>query len=85
MTGLTPRAVFAVTQASEKTGADMHDAMTIVCTNGATISASGVGAVPDHGFKVVGTWVFGTEGMLSYSGLAGSDNVKLSAEVRARV
>lgn len=38
VTGLTPRAVFAVTQASETTGADMHDAMTIVCTNGATIS-----------------------------------------------
>ena len=41
--------------------------------------------MPDHGFKVVGTWVFGTEGMMSYSGLAGSDNVKLSAEVRVRV
>ena len=37
------------------------------------------GAVPDLGFKVVGTWVFGTQGMLSYCGLAGSDNVQVSA------
>ena len=58
-------------------GADLYDAVTITCTNGATISATGVGACPDKGFKVVGNWLFGTAGMLSYSGLAGSDNVQL--------
>ena len=57
--------------------------MTITCTNGATISASGVGACPDKGFKVVGNWIFGTEGMMSYCGLAGSDNVKISSEEAA--
>lgn len=80
VTNLTPKAVFAVTQASEKTGADLYDAITITCTNGATISVAGVGACPDKGFKVLGNWIFGTEGMMSYSGLAGSDNVKISAE-----
>jgi len=83
VTGLTPKAVFAVSQASEKTGADLYDALTITCTNGATISVSGVGACPDKGFKVVGNWIFGTEGMLSFCGLAGSDNVKISAEEMA--
>ena len=62
---------------SAATGADLYDAVTITCTNGATISATGVGACPDKGFKVVGNWLFGTAGMLSYSGLAGSDNVQL--------
>lgn len=31
--------------------------------------------MPDHGHKVVSNWIFGTTGVLSYSALAGSDNV----------
>jgi len=79
VTGLTPRAVFAVLVNSETSGADLYDAVTVTCTNGATISASGVGSCPDKGFKVVGKWIFGTKGMLSYCGLAGSDNVNVTA------
>jgi hypothetical protein len=41
--------------------------------------ASGVGACPDMGSKVVSNWLFGTEGMLSYGGAAGSDNVENDA------
>ena len=77
VTQLTPKTVYAVLSKSAATGADLYDAVTITCTNGATISATGVGACPDKGFKVVGNWLFGTAGMLSYSGLAGSDNVQL--------
>lgn len=75
VTGLTPACVYAVSTASEVTGADLYNAVTVTCTNGCTISASGVGTCPDKGFKVVGNWLFGSEGMLSYCGLAGSDNV----------
>jgi len=77
VTGLTPKSVFAVSTASKVTGADLWDGVTITCTNGCTIMASGVGACPDHGFKVVGNWLFGSDGMLSYCGLAGSDNVNV--------
>uniref|UniRef100_A0A7S4K568 Gfo/Idh/MocA-like oxidoreductase N-terminal domain-containing protein n=1 Tax=Odontella aurita TaxID=265563 RepID=A0A7S4K568_9STRA len=76
VTGLTPSSVFAKSTKSETTGADLFDAAIITCTNGCTISASGVGTCPDGGFKVVGNWIFGTGGMLSYCGLAGSDNVQ---------
>jgi len=79
VTGLTPARVYAVSTKSAHTGADLYNALTITCTNGCTISASGAGACPDHGFKVVGNWVFGSEGMLSYSGFAGSDNVNVDA------
>lgn len=37
---------------SEVTGADIYDSLTITCTCGAVISASGVGTCPDGGFKV---------------------------------
>ena len=77
VTGLTPSTVYAVCTKSATTGADLYDSVVITCTSGATISASGVGACPDKGFKVVGNWLFGTQGMLSYCGLAGSDNVQL--------
>lgn len=63
-TGLTPAKVYSVHTNSKVTGADVYDSIVITCTNGATISASGVGAIPDQGFKVVGNWIFGTEGML---------------------
>lgn len=77
VTGLVPKTVYAVCRSSERTGADLFDAVTVTCTNGATISASGVGSCPDQGFKVISNWLFGTKGMLNYSGLAGSDNVKI--------
>lgn len=76
VTGLTPMRVYAVCTASKVTGADLFDALVVTCTNGATISASGVGSCPDNGSKVVGNWVFGSEGMLTYGGAAGSDNVE---------
>lgn len=79
VTGLTPKRVYAVSSSSKHTGADLYDAVTITCTNGCTINASGVGTCPDKGFKVVGNWLFGTEGMMSYCGLAGSDNVQREA------
>lgn len=75
VTGLTPKKVYAVCSNSQTTGADVYDSIVITCTNGCTISASGVGAIPNHGFKVVGNWLFGTEGMLQYSGMAGGDNI----------
>ena len=79
VSGLTPKSVFAVCDTSKVTGADLFDAVIIKCTNGCTISASGVGAAPDNGAKVVGNWLFGDKGMLSYGGLAGSDNVENDA------
>ena len=41
VTGLTPLRVYAVCGKSKTSGADIHDALTITCTNGATISATG--------------------------------------------
>ena len=73
VTGLTPATVFAAAVHSESTGADIHDALTLTCTNGAVIAVCGAGTAPDAGFKVVANWVFGTRGMLHYGGLAGSD------------
>jgi hypothetical protein len=74
-TGLTPYCVYASVQFSEDTtGADMYESITITCEDGATINVSGVGGIPDAGFKVVGNWIFGTQGMLDYSGLAGSSS-----------
>ena len=73
VTGLTPKLVYCSSTVSEKTGADLYNAVVITCTNGCTINASGVGVCPDQGFKVVGNWLFGTEGMMSYNCM-GSDN-----------
>ena len=83
VTGLVPKRVYAVSTASEATGADLFDALVVTCTNGCTINASGVGACPDTGAKVVGNWLFGSAGMLSYSGMAGSDNVENEAAAAA--
>ena len=80
VTGLTPKTVYCVSTESEKTGADLYNACVITRTNGCTINASGVGSCPDKGFKVVGNWIFGTGGMMSYNGLAGSDNVQIDED-----
>ena len=79
VTGLTPVSVYCVASSSSVTGADLFDAVVVTCEGGCTISASGVGVCPDIGSKVVGNWLFGTEGMLSYGGAAGSDNVENAA------
>jgi hypothetical protein len=76
VTGLTPAKVYCAMNFSDNTGADIYNSAVITCTNGATISLSGIGVIPDHGFKVVGNWVFGSEGMLSCNDLCantGSD------------
>ena len=67
--------VYAAAVHSEVTGADTHDALVVTCSNGALLQASGVGTCPDGGFKVVSNWIFGSEGMLYFGGLAGSDGV----------
>lgn len=70
VTGLIPKMVYCSSTASEKTGADLYNAVVITCTNGCTINASGVGSCPDGGFKIAGNWLFGTKGMMSYNCLA---------------
>ena len=79
VTGLTPERVFAFSGASEVTGADLYDAVTIRCTNGATVTVSGVGNMPGSA-KIVHNTIFGTEGMLTYSGYAYGDNAGPDAQ-----
>eukprot|EP00962_Isochrysis_galbana_P045934 scaffold18283_cov91-Isochrysis_galbana.AAC.1 len=52
VTGLTPATVYAAACHSATTGADLHESLTVTCTCGAIISATGVGACPDAGFKL---------------------------------
>jgi predicted dehydrogenase len=61
VTGLTPTKVYAVCGKSKTSGADIHDALVVTCTNGATISATGVGTSAGSA-KLCGNWIFGTEG-----------------------
>ena len=75
VTELTPKTVYCSSTVSEKTGADLYNAVVVTCTNGCTINASGVGTCPDNGFKIVGNWLFGTEGMMSYNGFIGDIQV----------
>lgn len=67
VTGLTPKSVFCHMGYSEKSGADMYNSATIRCTSGATISVQGVGNIPGSN-KKVDNKIFGTEGILTYSG-----------------
>ncbi|KAK3270921.1 hypothetical protein CYMTET_20705 [Cymbomonas tetramitiformis] len=69
VSGLTPTSVFAFAKGSEITGADMYDAVTILCTNGATVSVSGVAAIPGTS-KHIDNRIIGSEGMISYCGRA---------------
>jgi len=75
VTGLTPKSVFCHMVYSDKTGADVYDSATIRCTNGATISVQGAGDIAGP-CKKVENKIFGTEGMLMFSG-----DVDESAEV----
>lgn len=67
VTGLTPKNVFCHMCYSEKTGADVYDSATILCTSGATISVQGIGDIAGP-CKKVDNKIFGTEGMLLFSG-----------------
>ena len=46
VTGLTPAEVFSFNGKGTRTQADMYDACSILCTNGATVSVSGVASIP---------------------------------------
>merc|ERR1712032_33406 len=67
VTGLTPKSVFCHMGYSEKTGADIYDSATVRCTSGATISVQGIGDIAGP-CKKVDNKIFGTEGMLLFSG-----------------
>eukprot|EP01047_Picozoa_sp_COSAG01_P076234 COSAG01_NODE_13324_length_1601_cov_1.193742_1_plen_194_part_00 len=68
VSGLTPAKVFSFNGKGTKTPADMFDAASILCTNGATISVSGVAAIPGND-KIIENRLVGTEGILSYCGV----------------
>lgn len=67
VSGLKPESVFCFMGKSDKTSADVYDAATITCTNGATVSVSAVGVIPGKA-KWVQNRLFGLEGTLTYNG-----------------
>jgi len=67
VSGLTPAKVFSFNGMSSKTSADMYDAVSVLCTNGATISLSGVASIPGTS-KFIDNRLVGTEGTLTYHG-----------------
>jgi len=78
VTQLDPVEVFCFMALSETSGADIYDAATIRCANGAIISVSGSATLPVQAAvegdvttatKQIDNKVFGTEGCLLYSGL----------------
>ena len=72
VTNLVPTTVYAEMSHSECTGADLFDCAIVRCTNGATINVQGVASLPfegyEHSSKQIVNEVYGTEGMLTYSG-----------------
>ena len=68
VSGLTPEKVFSFNGKGSKTAADMFDACSVLCTNGATVSVSGVAAIPGDD-KIIDNRLIGTEGALSYCGI----------------
>lgn len=72
VTGLVPKSVYCEMVHSEKTGADLYDSGIVRCTNGATILMEGCASLPfvsyDKSPKQVDNKIFGTEGVLMYSG-----------------
>jgi predicted dehydrogenase len=71
VTGLTPKSVFANMHFSKRSGADLYDSATILCTNGATVSVQGVATLPGKNpvaSKQITNQVFGSEGFIEYSG-----------------
>ena len=67
VSGLTPAKVFTFAGHSDKTGADIYDAITILCENGATVTVSGVASIPGC-CKVIENRLIGSEGILAYCG-----------------
>ena len=68
VSGLTPARVFSFNGKGTETPADMYDSCSILCTNGATVSVSGVAAIPGND-KIIENRLVGTEGILSYCGV----------------
>lgn len=72
VTDLAPKSVYCQMVYSEKTGADLFCSGVVRCTNGATINFEGAAALPfesyDKSTKQIDNKIFGTEGMLTYSG-----------------
>ena len=71
VTGLIPKSVFAHMHFSKRSGADLYDSATILCSNGATVSVQGVATLPGKNpvaSKQITNQVFGSEGFIEYSG-----------------
>eukprot|EP00929_Paragymnodinium_shiwhaense_P083062 TRINITY_DN44101_c0_g1_i1.p1 TRINITY_DN44101_c0_g1~~TRINITY_DN44101_c0_g1_i1.p1 ORF type:complete len:632 (+),score=86.76 TRINITY_DN44101_c0_g1_i1:164-2059(+) len=72
VSGLQPERVFCTMGHSEKTGADMFLTAMVFCKGGATMCVQGTAAVPFKSYtessKQIDNKIFGTEGMLTYSG-----------------
>ena len=68
VTELQPADVFAFIGQSDRTGADLSDAVAIRCTNGSTMSLSGTALVPQGLGKQIDLRLFGDKGMLVYCG-----------------
>jgi len=80
VTELAPKTVFCQMVYSKITGADIFDAATIQCTNGATIVVQGTAALPFASYtstpKQIDNKIFGSEGMISYGGLDGAGSTE---------
>ena len=72
VTGLVPSTVYAEMSHSERTGADLFDCAIVRCDGGASICVQGAASVPFSSYtesgKAIHNVVYGTEGMLTYSG-----------------
>jgi predicted dehydrogenase len=68
VSSLTPTKVFSFNGKSSTTPADMYDSVSILCSNGATVSVSGVASIPGND-KIIDCRLVGTEGTLSYCGV----------------
>lgn len=64
---LTPAEVFSFHGKATKTNADMFDACSILCTNGATVSFSGSGSYPGNDKQIENRFI-GDLGALTYCG-----------------
>jgi predicted dehydrogenase len=75
VTGLQATTVYCQMTHSETTGADVAQAATITCTNGAVVSISGTSVLPGHAHsdppvgKRVVLEIYGSKGALLYSGI----------------
>ena len=75
ITGLTPLKAFAFVGNSDITGADIYTAISIKCTNNATISISGVGVCKSYNSKKeIDNLIVGSLGRLRYQGLMDCDD-----------